>query len=192
MTAAASKELEQPQRTVLSVASADEFDQAEFRRMAREALASADTADPDDAAAVLLDSLTDAQCRVALEATLPNYMRIMAAGDRGRVRHEAVKPGRVKQATPASRRSTPTTAQRVNSWYQRTLATRIMVGDQWKFLRECTAADLIAAAEVRFKTAAATKAEGERLQALAEHMQQTGAKTVAKVKAEVLQRVYGG
>lgn len=167
--------------TRLAAVPVAEFDGQAFRSLARQALADAGSPDPAVVAELLLDSLTDAQCRVALGATLPNWMRVLASQQDRTVRHEAATP-----------RTTPTTAQRVTSWYQRTLATRIMVGDQWKFLGDCTADDLTAAADVRLKAAAATKAEGDRLQALAEQMRASGAKTVSKVKADVLQRVYGG
>lgn len=183
MTAVASN-IEQ-NRPPLTPVPGTEFDSAEFRRMAREALIASGSPDPAVAAAALLDSLTDAQCRLGLSVTLTGWLRSMAGNTDRAVRHEVV-------AVPAEPRKTPTTAERVNSWYQRTLATRVMAGAEWKFLRDCTPDDLANAAEVRFKAAAATKAEGDRLAALAEHMRTSGAKTVAKVKPEALQRIYGG
>ena len=51
--------------------------------------------------------------------------------------------------------------------YNGLLDRRIRCEAEWKYLRECSAADLMAAAQIRFDHADATRREGERLMALA-------------------------
>lgn len=148
-----------------------------FHRFVNEHLRDAASADPADIADKILGDLSDEECRVGLRATLTDYVRNFAGRADRQVRSAPVPQGTGRAA-------------RIRTWYAATLATRLLAGGEWKFLRDCTAGDLHEAAALRFKTAAATQAEGERWVRLADLVEDKGAETVADLSEEELRSVF--
>lgn len=135
-------------------------------------------ADPAVIAEMVARTLTNREIRTALATVLPDYVRRVAGDLAGRSRKPQAK--------------VLTTPQRVASWYASVLAARMFNGAEWKFLRDCTADDLHGAAAQRYKTAASTQQEADRLTTLAELLEKLGAETVAEVPEDELRSVLGG
>lgn len=133
-------------------------------------------ADPTLAAEKLIETFTDEQCRVALAVCLPGYMRNFT----NHTARAARKPKKERLTTP----------DRVRAWYAQALATRMFNGSEWKFLRDCTADDLQAAAAERYKTATQSQAEADRLVKLADLMEELEAETVEQVPENALKEVW--
>lgn len=149
-----------------------------LRRHVEDVLASGSEPDPGRVAAQVIAGLSDADLRIALAVTLPDYIRNVA----GSMAVRARKP----------QPRTLTTPQRIASWYASILASRTYTGSEWKFLRDCTADDLHGAAAERYRAATATKSEADRLTTLADLLEELGAETVAEVPEPELRRVLGG
>lgn len=148
-----------------------------LREHVRTFLAESNEADPVKVAALIAEDLTDAERVLALKATLPEYVRQTATS----LAAVSRKPARQSMTTP----------QRVKAWYSQILASRLFTGEEWKFLADCTADDLQGAAAERYKAAALTHAEGDRLVKLANLLEETGRETVRDVSEAELRAALG-
>lgn len=152
----------------MSIKSADEF-----RAFTQEIVAN--VADPDPAVAFdkIMGELSDEECRVALAVTLPGWLRSEV-----RVRDNAIR----KSEPKVEKVGTSGTVRRIRDWAANARATRLNVGAEgYKFLQDCAAVNLRAAAQIRYDLAAANRHEGDRWAALADHMDAKGYATVADI-----------
>jgi hypothetical protein len=147
-----------------------------LRNVARRVLDEMQPADPAEAAGKILNKLSDGECREALAQVLPRFVRDIAS----QVAAPARQPGKLSLSTPA----------RVRAWYEQVLATNLFTGSEWKFLRDCTQADIRGAADERFKVAVRTQSEADRLVKLADTMARLKATTVADVPEDRLKAVW--
>lgn len=150
---------------------------SDFRALVRTHLLDSAEADPSVIAGKVLEQLTDAECRIALAATLDAYIHGVSSSSDRAVRRAPLIKG-------------PSRPQRVAGWYAMTLSTRMLAGDTWKFLRDCTASDLHEAAALRYRTAAAVTAEADRWVRLADVMENASASTVADLDETALRSVF--
>lgn len=144
----------------------------QIQQLIRTAMDESPSADPAVVAKVVLDGLSAKQARAALAITLPEYVRQQMARYGWRTRAAAKQP--------------MTSADRVRHWYSQMLGAPLFVGDQWKFLRDCSADDLHTAAADRYKKATQVHAEGDRWTKLALFMEEHDRETVAEVTEEEL------
>jgi hypothetical protein len=155
----------------------------EFRAYARQILN--DTPDPNPAIATdkILGELSAEECKVALWLTLPDWLRNCARTADHQIRRSEPGTEPVAPGSSAKRRL-------IAADWAAKLNTRLRVGESYKFLRDCTAADLTAAARIRFDLAEANRVEAERWAATAELMVSRKYATVADVKPAEFRSIW--
>ncbi len=143
----------------------------------------ADSPDPDphSVAQDVLGRLGEDDLRPALGEMLPAYVR------------ELIRVERNGAGRPAS----PGRSWKVEALqeYGRILRLRVHVGDgplDWKFLGDCEADDLRAAAEERREIAARTVAMAERYERLLKAVEHHGVQTVRDLPEDALGEAWGG
>lgn len=139
----------------------------QVRQVIRTAMDDSPSADPAIVASTVLDKLTPRQIREALALCLPPYVR--------------VEMSRYGWHTRRAARSPMTTADRVRSWYLSQLGVSLFIGDEWKFLRDCSAEDLHTAASDRYRKATEVHAEGDRWTKVALFMEEHNRETVSEI-----------
>ena len=149
-----------------------------LRAIVRKALNSSALADPRALAAVVLDSLGEDQLRDALAETLPDFVRLVIAGSRANA---------VSSPSPGSGRSWKVEALQD---YGKLLRQRIHVANTWKFLGDCGADDLFAAAAERRNIAAQTLIVAERYERLGKAVEHAGVTTVRNLSTDALQQAW--
>lgn len=140
-----------------------------------------ESSDPDPGAAVaaVMASIPSRHLRDALAQALPSYVTNVATLARGRaLRSDSVLP-------------TPSTATGSARWAAAAavLSQRIFTGDAWKHLRDCTADDLMGAAETRRARAQTLLANADQLEALAKIVADHGASTVGDLDEDQIREV---
>lgn len=140
--------------------------------------------DPYRVAADVIASLSLADARAALAATLPSYVRDVIRDQRR---------GRVRVASPAA---APTSARWDNvaelhaSGELTLLRQRVFAQGAWKFLGDCTREDVQAIAEDRDVLAAENAAAADRYRRLRAAMGRRKATVVRDLPADVLTRIF--
>lgn len=146
----------------------------------REFIESSAEADPSVLAVQIAAKLTPKQRELALQVTLPDYVRSVV--------------GRSSAASrkPETERKTLTTPQRINLWWANFLASRLFNGSEWRLMGESTAEDLRGAAGERYETAARTTHEADQLVKLAALLEESGRDTVADLDEGSVRETLGG
>jgi hypothetical protein len=140
--------------------------------------------DPHGLTAAVLAEIPAKHARAALATCLPFLIRVMASEERTRAFSGTTEP--------------PTTGK---SWRQsageawaRILRQRVEVGEderQWKFVADCTAGDLMRAAEFRRSLAARNLYRAEQLEQWATLLDDNGVATMGELPAHVLSGLAG-
>jgi hypothetical protein len=76
---------------------------------------------------------------------------------------------------------------RRRNWWKQAKAERLPVGDQWKFLRECTVADLDIVIELRYRKIGELQGQVEKYEKIRAAMQEHGAATVDDLPDDAVQ-----
>ena len=157
-----------------------------LRTIVRATLSETSDADPGVVAEQVLAAIPRARTRDALEQTLRLFVRQIISEQRVSSR----------PSTPSNVRTIPTTSAKVaavRDGWQKRLRDRVHVGDgAWKFLGECTYADLLSAAAERRDLAERNAAWARQYDSwarlLTEHDVETFAELPLTVQADVLGR----
>ncbi len=145
-------------------------------RLVRAALAG-DEADPHAIAESLIASMSLADARLALAATLPDYVRKSITRSRG--------------ASPAPRSAKwDNVAQLYASGELELLRLRVFASGAWKFLGDCSRDDVKDLAAQREAEAAANAAASARFKALGAAMTRRKASMVSDLPADVLKGIF--
>lgn len=161
----------------------------DLRALVRDTLATSRAADPYAVADEVLAAVPAGGLREALAQCLPGLVRDEIR--RSRTAAMPTVPGPVPRlaALPAARggRSVKVAAIRAASprWLEERLNTGPAPRD-WKRLGDCTAADLLFAAGQRRRQAARTAAAADRLEALAQLLQEHAAPRVRDLPVQIL------
>lgn len=142
-----------------------------LREITRGIITETGSADPHVVASAVIERLTARQCREALAVCLPGWVRISVHGP---------TTGPVRPTAPRGKGVNG--ARRVAEWYRRVLAEREFTGTEWKVFGDCSAADLRAAAAVKYEKAAQTVAKGDELSEVATFMEEHSRETVHDIK----------
>lgn len=154
-----------------------------LRSVVAAVLAESPDPDPHTVAEAVLARLAETDLRGALAEMLPAYVRELI-----RVERNTVTCG---SSSPAPGRSWKVEALQE---YGRILRLRVHVGAgplDWKFLGDCEADDLRAAAEERREIAARTAAMAERYERLLKAVEHYGAQTVRELPSDALAEAWG-
>lgn len=147
----------------------------------------ADEADPAVVTDRILRSLTAGEFRVVAAAALHEFVRHALTHSRG-----VEQPAQQTYETASGRRTVSRKVAAFHDWVERELRDRVCVDEaarQWKFLADCTAADLYATAAMRRRKAAATLAEAERHEDIAKAVEHAGVDTVSALPRSALEAV---
>lgn len=139
------------------------------------ALDKAESPDPAVVADQVAESIDSRYLRVALRAALRSYMPSLVARQR-------------------TRRPDPSPGNGSSKWRSASdrLHVAFAIGDrQWKWLRDCTADDLMAGVDARRALAAGTIREADRYEALAKLVAERGVGTVGGLSSDDLDEVLG-
>lgn len=147
----------------------------------RQELAVNPSPDPGDIAAAVLDQIPDDQLRELAALLLRGFVRNMIGTERSRhLAQIAFAPSR------PSLRSAKVVGIR-EAW-RKVLDDRIHVGNSvYRFLRDCSYADLMAAADERERMALANHFAAKRFTGFADLIAQHGVQTFGQLPADVLE-----
>jgi hypothetical protein len=151
-----------------------------------------DEADPAILAKAVNHRIFRADRDAALEQALEAYVRRFVSRDR----HPVTPSGHgtyAAQSVSAAGGSSAKVAGIREAW-RKMLRARLPVGDgpdPWKFLADCTVANLNYAAQVREDQARHNAESAQRLRVLAAHLQRHGVDTVSELPEDVLASVLG-
>ena len=143
-----------------------------------------ETPDPAIITGRILDGLSADEARVVVGATLHDY-----------VRRAISVPVAVSARTYETAGGVRTASRKVASirdWVDRELSAPVCTDEgsrAWKYLRDCSAGDLAAAAEIRRRKAAQNEAEAEKFDALAKAVEHADVDTVGGLSHDVLEAV---
>lgn len=149
-----------------------------LRSLVREALDNSDEADPHVIADSIASAMSLPEARLALRATLPALVREVIRTQRHR--GGAVPPGSARWDNVAELQA---------SGELTLLRARVFCGE-WKFLGDCTRADVDDVAARRATEAADLVAMAERFTNLSAAMKRKRAATVADLPGDVLSEIF--
>jgi len=132
----------------------------------------------------ILRTLTAPEFRVVATVALHEFVR--------RAMTQAVAPAVQTYETANGARTASPKVAAIRDWVDRRLAASVCVNEsahEWKFLRECTAADLAATADMRRRKAAANVAEAEYFDGIHKAVEHAGVDTVGELPRDTLEMV---
>lgn len=132
----------------------------------------------------VLRALTDPEFRVVATVTLHEFVRTVLS--RG-----ALPPAQTYETATGARVPSAKIAA-VRDWVARELRRSVCVdeGDStWRFLAECTADEVYAAAAIRRRKAAETAAEAERFEGIGKAVEHAGVDRVGELPRDILEAV---
>lgn len=146
----------------------------DLRSLIREQFEEMDDPSPARVAEMVLKMVPEEHLRDALAVCLPSYVMGIACSLRRTIPEPARLAPRLTPVTPATtynrngKRVTLTQRQRAAKAYQEELRWRVAVGGRrWKYLANCTKADLLKAASIRREQASGNIEWAERFERLA-------------------------
>lgn len=171
-------------KTTTTVADSDDFN---LRRLVEDTLATSTDANPHIVAKEILDAIPRGCYRDALAETLPDFVRHAARSVRP-APPEHSSGDRYDSAAPLA--AAPEVSPKARAFANRRIALS-MDGNEWKFLTECTADDLDAAAAMRRTMATANLAVAQKFETLAETLRSQGCETVGDLPDDVIGEAFG-
>jgi hypothetical protein len=139
-------------------------------------------ADPREIVAAVLAQLSKNDERDALEQALPHMVRAIVL-DRTRT---PIVPEAKANAMPSAKRIA------IQANWKRQLSDRYSIpGQGYKFLRDMTFDDVVAAARLRFQDADRVRAAGDYLMSVADAVSAAGVATVGELDEPILRELAG-
>lgn len=145
--------------------------------------------------------------RHALRQVLPSYVSAVIRNDRNDAINARNEPDPTPEPEPEPQdldedeedvveiEETPvpsSKSDRIRARFQNILTSQLPTEHGYRLIGECTASDLLFAAELRYSTAAKTHARGKQYERLANAVLEYGARTVADLPEQVVLAAYNG